>query len=273
MGKLDNKVAFITGVARGQGRSHAIRLAEEGADIIGVDICSEISSVPYGLATESDLDTTIKEVEALDRRIYTRQVDVRDESALREAFDLGVEQVGPVDIVIANAGICPISRDEPHSAWDDVIGVNLTGVFNTVEISIPSMIERGAGGSIVLVSSTAGISGIGGTSRGGLGYTAAKHGIVGLMRSYANNLARYSIRVNTIHPTGVNTPLAGAGEALMEYITAGDESLLNSLSNAMPVEILEPIEISNAVAWLVSDEARYVTGITLPVDAGFINKK
>jgi NAD(P)-dependent dehydrogenase (short-subunit alcohol dehydrogenase family) len=165
-GKLEAKVAFITGAARGQGRSHAIRLAQEGANIIAVDICAQIETVPYPMSTSDDLAETVKEVEALDRRIVATQADVRDEAALRAAFEAGVAELGPVDIVLANAGIAPMSLHETHDAWQDVIDVNLTGVFNTVETAIPSMIERGQGGAIVLTSSTAGINGIGGSSRG-----------------------------------------------------------------------------------------------------------
>jgi SDR family mycofactocin-dependent oxidoreductase len=270
-GKLEGKVAFITGAARGQGRSHAIRLAQEGASIIAVDICAQIDTVPYPMATPEDLAQTVKEVEALDRRIVARRADVRDEAGLRAAFDAGVTELGPVDIVLANAGIAPMARHETHGAWQDVIDVNLTGVFNTVETAIPSMIERGQGGAIVLTSSTAGINGIGGPSRGGLGYTAAKHGVVGLMRSYANNLAPHRIRVNTVHPTGVSTPMV-VNEAMQEFLAA-DPSLGNAMANALPVDMVEAVDISNAIAWLVSDDARYVTGVTLPVDAGFTNKK
>ena len=271
MGKLDGKVAFITGAARGQGRSHAIRLAQEGADIIAVDICRQIATVPYPMASPADLAETVQEVEALDRRIYAAEADVRDEAGLRTAFEAGVTAIGPVDIVLANAGIAPMGRQEAPGAWQDVIDVNLTGVFNTVEVAIPSMIERGQGGAIVLTSSTAGNNGIGGRRPGGLGYTAAKHGVVGLMRSYANSLARYSIRVNTVHPTGVRTPMV-INDAMQEFLRA-DSSLGSGIVNALPVDILEPVDISNAIAWLVSDEARYVTGVMLPVDAGFSNKK
>ena len=271
-GKLEGKVAFITGAARGQGRSHAVRLAQEGADIIAVDICAQIASVAYPMATPADLAETVKAVEALDRRIVARQADVRDEDGLRAAFDAGVAELGPVDIVLANAGIALMSLgEEPHEAWQDVIDVNLTGVFNTVEIAIPSMIERNAGGAIVLTSSTAGLNGIGGNTPGGLGYTAAKHGVVGLMRAYANYLAQYSIRVNTVHPTGVRTPMV-VNDAMQEFL-AQDPQLSNAMANALPVDMVEPVDISNAIVWLVSDDARYVTGVTLPVDAGFTNKK
>jgi SDR family mycofactocin-dependent oxidoreductase len=270
-GKLEGKVVFITGAARGQGRSHAVRLAQEGADIIAVDICRQIESVDYPMATPEDLDQTVKEVEALDRRIFARQADVRDEAGLKAAFDAGVAELGPVDIVLANAGIAPMSMHEIHQAWQDVIDVNLTGVFNTVETAIPSMIERGTGGAIVLTSSTAGINGIGGATRGGLGYTAAKHGVVGLMRSYANTLAPHNIRVNSVHPTGVRTPMV-VNDVMAEFLAA-DPSLSNAMANALPVDMVEPVDISNAILWLVSDDARYVTGVTLPVDAGFTNKK
>jgi SDR family mycofactocin-dependent oxidoreductase len=270
-GKLEGKVAFITGAARGQGRSHAIRLAAEGASIIAVDICAQIGTVPYPMATPEDLADTVKEVEALDRRIVARQADVRDEAGLRAAFDAGVAELGPVDIVLANAGIAPMSLHETHDAWQDVIDVNLTGVFNTVEIAIPSMIQRGQGGAIVLISSTAGNNGIGGPTRGGRGYTASKHGVVGLMRSYANSLAPHRIRVNSVHPTGVRTPMA-VNEAMQEFVAA-DPSMSDAFANALPVDMVESIDISNAIAWLVSDDARYVTGIILPVDAGFSNKK
>src|SRR6202051_5162643 len=271
MGKLEGKVAFITGAARGQGRSHAIRLAQEGADIIAVDICRQIDSVPYPMSTPDDLAETAKQVEALDRRIFAAQADVRDADALKKAFDQGTAEIGPVGIVLANAGIAPMAVNELSNAWQDVIDVNLTGVFNTVETAIPSMIEGGQGGAIVLTSSTAGINGIGGPTRGGLGYTAAKHGVVGLMRSYANTLAQHSIRVNTVHPTGVNTPMI-INEAMQEFL-AQDPQMSNAMANALPVPMVEPVDISNAILWLVSDDARYVPGVTLPADAGFPNKK
>jgi SDR family mycofactocin-dependent oxidoreductase len=270
-GKLDGKVAFITGAARGQGRSHAIRLAQEGADIIAVDICRQIDSVAYPMATPEDLAETVKEVEALDRRIVASEADVRDEAGLRAAFEAGVADLGPVDIVLANAGIVPMAPSDGGNAWQDAIDVNLTGVFHTVEIAIPSMIERGQGGAIVLTSSTAGITGIGGSIPGGLGYTASKHGVVGLMRSYANNLAQYSIRVNSVHPTGVNTPMV-VNEFMQQFLQA-DPTLGQAMANALPVAMVEAIDVSNAILWLVSDDARYITGITVPVDAGFTNKK
>ena len=270
-GKLTGKVAFITGAARGQGRSHAVRLAQEGADIIAVDICAQIDTVGYPMATPEDLAQTVKEVEAFDRRIVATQADVRDYTALKTALDNGVAQLGPVDIVLANAGIAPMTMNPQDQEWDDVIAVNLTGVYNTVRAAAPAMIERGQGGAIVLTSSTAGINGIGGNTPGGLGYTASKHGVVGLMRGYANYLAPYKIRVNSVHPTGVNTPMV-VNDIMQEFLR-NDPSLGQAMANALPVDMVEAVDISNAIVWLVSDDARYVTGVTLPVDAGFTNKK
>lgn len=270
-GVLEGKVAFITGAARGQGRSHAIRLAEEGADIIAVDICAQIDTVGYPMSTPEDLAETVRAVEALDRRIHATEADVRDREALQAAFDAGVAELGPVDIVLGNAGIAPLSLTPSPEEWFDVIAVNLTGVYHTVEIAIPSMIERGQGGAIVLTSSTAGLAGIGGNTPGGLGYTAAKHGVVGLMRSYANSLAPHSIRVNTIHPTGVNTPMVV--NDVMQQFLENDPAMGQAMANALPVPMIEAVDISNAIVWLASDAARYVTGVTLPVDAGFLNKR
>ncbi|MDR5700465.1 mycofactocin-coupled SDR family oxidoreductase [Agromyces aerolatus] len=271
MGALEGKVAFITGAARGQGRSHAIRLAEEGADIIAVDLCAQIESVKYPMSTPDDLAETARAVEALDRRIVAREADVRDRDALQAAFDAGVAELGQVDIVLGNAGIAPMSLTPTPDEWQDVIDVNLTGVYHTVEVAKPSLIEGGRGGAIVLTSSTAGLAGIGGDTPGGLGYTAAKHGVVGLMRSYANQLAEHSIRVNTVHPTGVDTPMV-VNDVMQEFLQA-DPAMSNAMANALPVPMLEPVDISNAIVWLVSDAARYVTGVTLPVDAGFLNKR
>jgi SDR family mycofactocin-dependent oxidoreductase len=269
-GRVEGKVALVTGAARGQGRSHAVRLAEEGADIIAVDLCAQIESVPYPMSVPSDLAETVRAVEALGRRIVAVTADVRDAAALAAAFETGVAALGPVDVVVANAGIAPFNRPDKAMSWQDVIDVNLTGVFNTVEVVAPSMVERGVGGVIVLISSTAGLTGIAGPSRGGLGYAASKHGVVGLMRTYANNLAPYSIRVNTVHPTGVNTPMV-VNEALAAFFAA-DSSMSGDMANALPVELVEPVDVSNAVLWLASDEARYVTGVMLPVDAGFANR-
>lgn len=271
MGRFDGKVAFITGAARGQGRSHAVRLAEEGADVIAVDICQQMDSVPYPMASPDDLAETVRQVEALDRRIVARQADVRDRASLEAAFAAGLAELGHVDIVLANAGVLTMSDHPTDQHWHDAIAVNLTGVYHAVEVAAPSMIERGQGGAIVLTSSTAGLTGIGGTTSGGLGYAASKHGVVGLMRSYANALAPHNIRVNSVHPAGANTPMV-VNDAIGPLLRK-DPQMSNPLPNALPVDLIEAADITNAVVWLVSDEGRYVTGVALPVDAGFVNKR
>lgn len=272
MGRLEQKVAFITGAARGQGRAHAVRMAQEGADIIAVDLCAQIDTVEYPMATTEDLDTTVKLVEDLDRRIVARPADVRDRDALAAAFEAGLAELGHVDIVVANAGIASIGEaGRSPRAWQDSIDVLLTGVYHTIDVAIPSMIEQNTGGSIVITSSTAGLKGLGRNldrvGAGFIAYTAAKHGVVGLMRLYANVLAPHSIRVNTLHPTGVNTPMV-VNDAFARW-TEGSFGENSGLQNALPVNLVEPEDIANAAAWLSSDEARYITGVTLPVDAGF----
>ena len=263
-GRVEGKVAFITGAARGQGRSHAIRLAEEGADIIAVDICRDYPTVGYALATEADLAETVKAVEALDRRIVATQADVRDFAALKAAVDDGVAQLGRLDIVCANAGICTVqSWDEVTPAvWQDTLDTNLTGVWNTMTAAAPHLIAAG-GGSIICTSSTAGIKGL-----PFLGpYVAAKHGVVGICRSLANELAGHHIRVNTVHPAGVDTPMVTGLETIEPFVSRSPE-LGAIFTNGLPVEALDPRDVSNAVLWLASDEARYVTGAALTVDAG-----
>ena len=272
MGKLEGKVAFITGAARGQGRSHAVRLAEEGADVIAVDICEQIPTVPYPMATPEDLAQTVKEVEVLGRRIVALRADVRDRSDLQAAFDEGVDELGGVDIVLANAGIGTLSigsANENPQAFTDVVDVNMTGVWNTVEVAKPTLIEQGRGGAIVLTSSTAGIKGCAGDTPGGIGYTAAKHGVVGLMRASATMLGKHSIRANAVAPTGANTPMV-VNDMMKEWLASNETS--SDLTNLLPVELIEASDVSNAIAWLVSDDARYITGVLLPVDAGFTTK-
>ncbi|MEV8313903.1 mycofactocin-coupled SDR family oxidoreductase [Streptomyces sp. NPDC059900] len=269
--RLDGKVAFVTGAAGGLGRSHVRRMAEEGADLVVVDICRSVDTVPYPQSTPQDLYDAVEEVEALGRRILARQADVRDRDALQEVYDAGLAQFGQIDVVVANAGIAPLLVEDRVQAWHDALDVNLTGTFHTIEVAVPSMIAAEQGGSIVIVSSTAGLVGIGGASNGGLGYAASKHGAVGLMRTYANNLARHSIRVNSVHPTGVATAMV-TDPAIVEFV-AQDAILSETAPNALPVDVIEAVDVSNAVLWLASDEARYVTGVTLPVDAGFINRR
>jgi SDR family mycofactocin-dependent oxidoreductase len=272
MAELDGKVAFITGAARGQGRAHAVKLASEGADIIAVDLCDQIASVPYPMATPDDLAETVKLVEDTGARIVARPADVRDRAGLSTALHAGLETLGRLDIVVANAGIAPMQAGE--DGWRDVIDVNLTGAHHTVEVATPTMIAQGDGGSIVLISSAAGLAGIGSDDAGSIGYGAAKHGMVGLMRIYANLLARHSIRVNSVHPAGVDTPMMN-NEFSRKWLAevAEKAEIPQNLGNALPVRVLQAEDIANAVAWLVSDAARYVTGITLPVDAGFVNKR
>jgi SDR family mycofactocin-dependent oxidoreductase len=275
MGSLDGKVAFITGVARGQGRSHALRLASDGAAIIGVDICADIPSNGYPMASREELDETVALVEAAGGKMVGSVADVRDFHSLKAALDAGVEQFGRLDVVLANAGIATmafreLTDDEDLEMWTDVLNVNLVGAFHTAKAAIPHLIAGNRGGSIVFTSSTAGLRGFGGMQGGGLGYAASKHGIVGLMRTLANALAPHSIRVNTVHPTAVNTMMAvnPAMTAFLENYPDGGPHL----QNPMPVALLEPEDISAAIAYLVSDEGRYVTGVTFPVDAGFTNK-
>jgi len=263
-GRVAGKVAFITGAARGQGRSHAIRLAEEGADIIAVDISRDYETVSYPMATEADLAETVKAVEALDRRIVAHQADVRDPAALRTAVDDGVAQLGRLDIVCANAGICTVqSWDEvTPQVWQDTLDTNLTGVWNTMVAAVPHLIAAG-GGSIICTSSTAGIKGLPFFAP----YVAAKHGVVGIARTMANELSSHRIRVNTVHPTGVKTPMAD-GLGGLEPLLGRDPNLGPIYMNTLPVESVDPRDISNAVLFLASDEARYVTGLEFTVDAG-----
>jgi SDR family mycofactocin-dependent oxidoreductase len=263
-GRVAGKVAFVTGAGRGQGRSHALRLAEEGADIIAIDICRDYDTVGYAMSTEEDLAGTVKLVEALDRRIIAKRADVRDAQALKAIVEEGVAELGRLDIVVANAGICTVqSWDEVTPAvWQDTLDTNLTGVWNTMVAGVPHLIAAG-GGSIIATSSTAGIKGLPYFAP----YVAAKHGVVGIAKTMANELARHKIRVNTVHPAGVNTPL-GNGLGYLSTLIERDPDLGYIYTNALPVESLEPRDVSNAVLFLASDEAQYVTGLEFTVDAG-----
>jgi SDR family mycofactocin-dependent oxidoreductase len=262
-GRVQGKVAFITGAARGQGRSHAIRLAEEGADIVAVDILRDYDTVGYGMATEADLELTVKEVEKLGRRIIATRADVRDADALKSALDSAVTELGGLDIVCANAGICSSQRWDQVTPelWTDTIDTNVTGVWNTIVAAVPHLIDAG-GGSIICTSSAAGIKGLPFFTP----YVASKHAIVGIAKSLANELARHSIRVNTVHPAGVTTPMA-AGLTLTEQL-ADDPALGPIFMNSLPVAMLDARDVSNAVLFLASDEARYVTGLEFTIDAG-----
>ncbi|MFD1812136.1 mycofactocin-coupled SDR family oxidoreductase [Rhodococcus gannanensis] len=274
MSRLAGKVAFITGVARGQGRAHAVRLAEEGAAIIGMDICAQIPSVFYPMATEEDLAETERLVKEVGGSIVTTVGDVRNREDVQRAYDAGIEQFGHVDILVPNAGIMPvIDQGSEPQAWHDAVDTMLTGVWHVLEVAVPGMIERGEGGSIAITSSAAGLTSIGlNTFPGQAGYSAAKHGVVGLMRLYSKQLAKHFIRVNTIHPTGVNTPMVANAE-YGAFVNAHPEVANDdAYKNPMPVELIEAVDISNAIVFLASDEARYITGVTLPVDAGYNNR-
>src|SRR5579875_1128256 len=273
-GRVEGKVAFITGAARGQGRSHAVRLAQEGADIIAVDICKPISSsseIPP--STPDDLAETADLVKGLDRRVVTAEVDVRDYDALKAAVDSGVEQLGRLDIICANAGIGnggQTLHKTSEDDWRDMIDVNLSGVWKTVKAGVPQMISQGQGGSIILTSSVGGLKAYPHTGH----YIAAKHGVVGLMRTFAVELGQHMIRVNSVHPTNVNTPLFMNAPTMklfrpdLENPGTADLKAIAQMMHTLPVGWVEPEDISNAVLFLASDESRYVTGVTLPVDAG-----
>ena len=273
MGQLEGKVAFITGAARGQGRSHAVRLAQEGADIIAIDVCRQIETVPYATATPDDLSETVRQVEALDRRIVASEVDIRDTAGVTRAVEDGVAALGRLDIVLANAGISVPAETVSMSdeVWDTMIDVNLTGQFKTVRAALPRhIIAGGDGGSIVMTSSLAALKGNANTAH----YSAAKAGLVGLMKVLAVELAPQGIRVNTIHPTTVNTdmvlnePTYKLFRPDLEQPTREDYEVAARTLNKLPTAGLDPVDISNAVLYLVSDAGRYVTGTTHVVNAG-----
>jgi (+)-trans-carveol dehydrogenase len=276
MGRLEGKTAFITGAARGQGRSHAVRLAEEGADIIAVDVCGQIDSVPFPMSRPEDLEETVALVEALDRRIVAGQADVRDFSAVQRVVDQGVAAFGRLDIVSANAGIYShgLLSEMDERTWQDMIDVNLTGVWHTCKAAIPHIVAGGRGGSMILTSSTVGIRAIANLGH----YGAAKHGVVGLMRTLALELAPQMIRVNSIHPTSVDTDMIH-NSSLYALLMPDVENPTREMSaavfeslNALPIPWVDPRDISNAVLFLASDEARFITGVALPIDAGSIIK-
>jgi SDR family mycofactocin-dependent oxidoreductase len=266
VGRLDGKVVLITGAARGQGRSHAVRMAQEGADIIAVDACAAMPHTIYPPATSEDLAQTVKEVEALDRRIVAVEADVRDRDGLGAAIEQGVGVLGRLDAVVANAGIITIQEwhEVTPELWQDVLDINLTGVWNTVQLSIQHLIDAG-GGSIVLISSAAGLKGLPFFHP----YTAAKSALVGLMRSLSFELAEHHIRVNTLHPTGVQTLMnSEASFARMGEVLARHPRLGGMFTNGLEIDMVEPVDASNALLFLVSDEARYVTAHAMTVDAG-----
>lgn len=274
MSDLQGKVALITGAARGQGRSHALRLAAEGADIVAVDICRDIKSMDYPNASPEDLAETAAAVQALGRRVIAVQVDVRDAAAVKDAIDRGVAELGRLDIVIANAGIVRYSdptAEEEAQVWEDIIATNLSGVWNTAHAAMPHLVAGGRGGAVVFTGSTAGVRPVANTGIGSIAYTAAKWGLVGLCKQLAATYAAHSIRVNIVHPTGVISGMTmnDAMAAFAADAAAGGDNALAAMQNAMPVEILAPEDISDAISFLVSDQAKWITGASLPVDAGF----
>jgi (+)-trans-carveol dehydrogenase len=278
MGLVDGKVALITGAGRGQGRSHALRLAAEGADVIAVDIGADsVETIPYALASESDLDSTVKEVQGMGRRSVKAIADVRSLSALQRAVEAGLAELGKIDIVCANAGIgsWALSWEMTEQQWQDMIDINLTGMFNTARAALPSMVERGEGGTVVFTSSTAGLRAYAHTAH----YTAAKHGVIGLMKVLAQELGEHRIRVNAVCPTTVRTPLVINDATFelfapdIEHPTEDDVREPFEALNILPgVAWIEPNDVSDAVLFLCSDAAKYITGVALPIDAGNIVK-
>lgn len=265
-GRVEGKVALVTGAARGQGRAHAVRLAQEGADIIAVDICAPFDGTQYPAATGEDLAQTVKEVEALDRRIIAKVVDTRDLTALRAAVDEGVAELGKLDIIVGNAGICIVAP------WDQVtpeifketLDVNVTGTWNTVMAGAHHLVANG-GGSIILTSSAAGLVGLPFL----VPYVASKHAVTGMTRAFAAELAKDNIRVNSLHPTGVDTPM-GSGDITGAFGPALENNprVGGMLQNLLPIETTQPEDQANAVLFLASDESRYVTALAMTVDAG-----
>jgi (+)-trans-carveol dehydrogenase len=273
-GRVEGKVAFVTGAALGQGRSHAVRLAQEGADIIAIDVCKPIvENTTIPAATPEDLAETADLVKSHNRRIFTAEVDVRDYDAMKAAVDTGVEQLGRLDIIVANAGIGnggdTLDQCSEHD-WQEMIDINLSGVWKSVKAGVPHLISGGNGGSIVLTSSVGGLKAYPHCGN----YVAAKHGVVGIMRSFAVELGQHMIRVNSVHPTHVSTGMImneGTWKMFrpdLENPGPDDMAPICQMFHTLPIPWVDPIDISNAVLFFVSDEARYITGVTLPIDAG-----
>ncbi|MGP3534212.1 mycofactocin-coupled SDR family oxidoreductase [Microbacterium sp. RD1] len=271
MGRVEGRVAFITGAGRGQGRAHAVRLAEEGADIVALDILEDAEGVPYRMSTLEDRDETIAAVEATGRRILFEKADTRDLAALQRVAALGVEQFGSIDIVVANAAATgpAVSYEMSEEAFVDTIDRCLTSSWRTVRATAPHMIEAGRGGSIILTSSIAGLVAIPNLAH----YTAAKHGVSGLMKAFAVELGPFDIRVNAIASSNVRTPMIDNAAIRGNWTgnpSATDDEVRRTMSamHILDVPWAEPVDIAQAVLWLASDESRYVTGSTIPVDAG-----
>jgi SDR family mycofactocin-dependent oxidoreductase len=276
MGRVQGKVAFVTGAARGQGRSHAVRLAEEGADIIAVDLCQDIPTIGYPMATPEDLEETAKLVEKTGRGVVTAQADVREAAQLREALERGLAEFGKVDIVVAQAGIAGMKGQPPLQAWVDVINTNLIGTINAINVALPHLSE---GAAIVATGSTAALMDTHnkpdpGNDPGGMAYVHSKRALSTYVHDLATELAPRGIRANVVHPTNCNTdmlqsePMYKSFRPDLEHPTQADAEPVFYVQQAMKVPWIEPVDISNAVLWLASDEARYVTGMQIRVDAG-----
>jgi SDR family mycofactocin-dependent oxidoreductase len=276
VGRVEGKVAFITGAARGQGRSHAVRLAEEGADIIAVDLCRDIDSIGYKLATPEDLEETAQFVEKTGQRIITAQADVREAAQLKEALENGISELGKVDIVVAQAGIAGMKGDPPLQTWTDVINTNLVGTINAVQVALPHLKE---GASIIATGSTAALMDTAkkdnpGADPGGMAYMTAKRLLSQYVHDLATELSVRGIRANVVHPTNCNTdmlqsePMYRSFRPDLEHPTRADAEPVFGVQQAMRIPFIEPEDISNAILWLASDESRYVTGLQLRVDGG-----
>ena len=276
MGRIEGKVAFVTGAARGQGREHCVKLASEGAKVIAIDVCADVETVPYPGAKRKDLEQTVELVEAVGGEIAASHVDVRDLPALQGAVAAGVDRFGRLDIVVANAGISTFNEmiqiDEEQ--WQTMIDVNLTGVWKTIRAAVPAVIDAGHGGSVVLISSTAGLKGFRAIGH----YVAAKHGVLGLMRTLAIELTPHNVRVNSIHPANVETDMITNRFCYklfrpdLDEPTAEDARPAYLGLNLLDEPWAQPSDISEALLFLVSDEARYITGVSLPVDLGLLTK-
>jgi (+)-trans-carveol dehydrogenase len=273
VGKVEGKVGFVTGAARGQGRAHAVRLAEEGADIIAIDICEQLDGVRFPMSTPADLAETVRLVEKTGKRIHAVRGDVRDYDAMKAVVDDGVAQFGRLDIVIANAGIAPSGtpmHEMDPKIWQDTIDINMTGVWLSTKVSVPRIIAGGRGGSVILTSSIGGIA-----ANPNIGnYVTAKHGVIGIMRTLALELGQHSIRVNALAPTQVSTPMV-LNEALYRAFrpdlpnpTADDAAVVSQAMHVLPTPWVDAEDIANAALFLASDESRYITGVVLPIDAG-----
>lgn len=276
MGQLDGQVAFITGLARGQGRSHALTLAKEGADIIGLDLCGDLASTTYPGTTPADLEETERLIKETGRQAVLTQADVRDYDQVEAAFQRGLEQLGRVDIVIPNAGICAGGKtwEITTGAWRETLDINLTGSWHAVKAAVPTLISQGQGGSVVFIGSTEALKGAENMSS----YAAAKHGVTGLMTCLARELGQYNIRVNSVNPTCVDTNMIqnpyvwGLFAPEMDNPTRDDVEDRFAGTHILPVPWMEPIDVSRSILYLVGESGRYITASTLTIDAGFIVK-